>query len=309
MKAVLLNEYGGPEQLVIGDAPQPTPGAGQVLVRILATSLNPVDLKRASGKMREVFPVKFPFIPGGDFSGTIESLGDGVKTFHVGDEVFGYSMTGGAYAEYIVMGVDEVATKPKQVTDVEAASLAIVGQTAMQMVENANLTAGQTVLILGAGGAVGSILVQLAHARGAKIIAVAYAESAERLSKNGADVVIDAATTPLETAANQVDVVFDCLGGELQQRSFPTLKRGGVLLSITMPPSAEEAAKYGVRAEMLFTKSSAENLQKLAEKVDGGEIKPFVGRTYPLDQVSEVWALSRSEHIEGKVVFTVPLGV
>ncbi len=309
MKAILLNEYGGPEQLVLGDVPRPTPGPGELLVQIHATSLNPVDLKRASGKMREVFPVKFPFIPGGDFSGTIESLGDGVETFHVGDEVFGYSMAGGAYAEYIVMGAKQVALKPKQVTDVEAASLAIVGQTATQMVENANLMAGQTVLILGAGGAVGSILVQLAHARGAKIIAIAYAESAERLRKAGADVVIDAATTPLETAANQVDVVFDCLGGELLHRSFPTLKRGGVLLSITMPPPAEEAVKYGVRAEMLFTKSSAETLQKLAEMVDRGEIKPFVGRTYSLNKASEVWARSRSEHIEGKVVFTLPLSV
>ena len=304
MKAIVLGEYGGPDQLKYLEVPDPVAKAGQVLVHIHATSLNPVDLKRASGKMSAIFPVEFPFIPGGDFSGTVEAVGEGVTSVVVGDEVFGYAMEGGAYAEYIVIDESKLALKPKQSTHVEAASLAMVGQTATQMLENAKLVAGQTMLVLGAGGAVGSILIQLAHAKDAKIIAVAYPQSLKRLQAMGADEAIDS-TTPLSALPGEMDVVMDCIGGPLVQQAFSKLRRGGVLLSITMPPSPEEASKAGVRAEMVFTVTSSESLRALAEMVDRGDIAPFVGRTYPLQEVALGWRKSTSEHVEGKIVFTV----
>jgi len=154
MQAIQLKQYGGADQLSLGDVPTPAPKPGQVLVRVAATSLNPVDLKRASGTMRQVFPVEFPFIPGGDFSGAVESLGAGVHGFKVGEGVFGYSASGGAYAEFIAIDADKLARKPSTLNDVATASLSMVAQTASQSLAEAGLKAAQTILVLGAGGAV-----------------------------------------------------------------------------------------------------------------------------------------------------------
>jgi NADPH:quinone reductase-like Zn-dependent oxidoreductase len=157
MKAVQIKQYGSEDQLQMEEVPKPRAAAGQVVVRIAATSFNPIDPNRASGNMRQVFPLQFPFTPGGDFSGVIDSVGAGVTKFQAGDEVIGYSMEGGAYAEYIGIDAEKVALKPKSIDHIEAASLALVGQTAIQMLDRAGVEKGNTVLIQGAGGAVGSV--------------------------------------------------------------------------------------------------------------------------------------------------------
>lgn len=305
MKAIQIKQYGGEEQLEMVEVAQPQAGAGQVVARIVATSFNPIDPKRASGNMRQIFPLQFPFIPGGDFSGVVASVGEGVKDFQPGDEVFGYSMVGGAYAEFIAIDANKIALKPKRVNHFEAASLALVAQTALQMLDRAGVRKDQTVLIQGAGGAVGSVAVQVAHQRGATVIGTASAGSLDRVSGYGADRVLDYAATPFEKRVNDVDAVLDTVGGEVQQRSFSVLKPGGVLVAITQPPSQEEAAHHQVSASILVTETSSTNLQTVARLIDEGDIKPYVGKVYPLSEVAQAWRDSRSKQVAGKIVFTV----
>jgi len=287
------------------EVPKPRAGAGQVVVRILATSFNPIDPKRASGVMRKILPLHFPFTPGGDFSGVIDSVGENVEAFAEGDAVFGYSEGGGAYAEYLAVDAGKIARKPESVGHEEAASVAVVAQTALQMLDRANLNRGQTVLIHGAGGAVGGIAVQVAHRLGATVIATASGLGLDRVRDYGADQVIDYAATPFEKVVKDVDAVFDTVGGEVQQRSFGVLKPGGVLVAITQPPAPDEAAKHQVTASMLVTETSTGNLEKVARLVDAGEIQPCIGKLYPLKLAAEAWRDWPSAHVQGKIVFAV----
>jgi NADPH:quinone reductase-like Zn-dependent oxidoreductase len=305
MKAIEINQYGKEEQLAIVDVAQPKAGKGQVIVRILATSFNPIDPKRTSGNMRQVFPLQFPFVPGGDFSGVVDSIGENVHGFERGDEVFGYSMSGGAYAEYIAIDADKVAPKPKTLNHIESASLALVAQTALQMLDRSGVQKGQTVLIHGAGGAVGGLAVQLAHHLGVIVIAATSAPSLNRVKGYGANQVIEYAAGPFEKSVHGVDAVLDTVGGDVQQRSFGVLKPGGVLVAITQPPSEEEAAKRGVKASMLATEVSSAGLRKVAQLADAGEIKPYVGKVYQLSEVAKAWHDSRTNHVDGKIVFKV----
>lgn len=241
MKAIQIKQYGGEEQLEMVEAPKSRAGAGQVVVRIVATSFNPVEPNRASGNMRQIFPLQFPFTPGGDFSGVVDSVGQGVTEFRIGDEVIGYSMAGGAYAEFIAIDAQKVAMKPTTVGHIEAASLALVAQTAIQMLDRAGVEKGSTVLIHGAGGAVGSVVVQVAHQRGATVIGTASARSLERVKGYGSDRVLDYAAAPFENSVKDVDAVLDTVGGAVQQRSYAVVKQGGALVAINQPPSEEEA--------------------------------------------------------------------
>jgi NADPH:quinone reductase-like Zn-dependent oxidoreductase len=305
MKAIQIQQYGGAEQLEMVEIPKPKAVAGQVVVRILATSFNPIDPKRASGVMRQVLPLEFPYTPGGDFSGVIDSVGPEVESFTVGDGVFGYSPEGGAYAEFIAVDAHKIARKPQSVGHEEAASLAVVAQTALQMIERAGLRKGQTVLIQGAGGAVGGIAVQIAHRLGAIVIATASAASLDRVRGYGADQVIDYVATRFADVVKDVDAVLDTVGGEVQHLSFGVLKPGGVLVAISQPPAPEEAVKHQVNASMLLTEVSTRNLESVAGLVDAGEIQPCIGKLYPLKFVAEAWRGWPSAHVQGKIVFTV----
>jgi NADPH:quinone reductase-like Zn-dependent oxidoreductase len=305
MKAIQIKQYGGEEQLKMVEVPKPRAGAGQVVVRIVATSFNPIEPNRASGNMRQIFPLQFPFTPGGDFSGMVDSVGEDVTEFRVGDEVIGYSMEGGAYAEFIAIDTHKVALKPKSVDHIEAASLALVGQTAIQMLDRAGVEKGSTVLVHGAGGAVGSVAVQVAHQRGATVIGTASARSLERVKEYGADRVLDYAAAPFENSVKNVDEVLDTVGGAVQQRSYAVLKQGGALVAINQPPSEEEAKNHHVKASMLVTETSTGSLQAVAAMIDAGTIKPFVGKVYPLSEVAQAWRDVQSKNIEGKTVFAV----
>jgi NADPH:quinone reductase-like Zn-dependent oxidoreductase len=188
---------------------------------------------------------------------------------------------------------------------IEAASLALVGQTAIQMLDRAGVAKSSTVLIQGAGGAVGSVAVQVAHQRGATVIGVAFARSLERVKGYGADRVLDYAAVPFETSVKDVDAVLDTVGGQVQQRSYAVLKRGGALVAINQPPSEEEAKNHHVKASMLVTETSTTSLQTVAAMIDAGTIKPFVGKVYPLSEVAQAWRDVQSKNFEGKTVFAV----
>jgi NADPH:quinone reductase-like Zn-dependent oxidoreductase len=236
MRAIQIKQYGGEEQLQMVEVSKPQPVTGQAVVQVIATSFNPIEPRRASGDMRQVFPLQFPFTPGGDFSGVVDSVGQGVTDFQVGDEVIGYSMPGGAYAEFLAIDAQKIALKPKSVGHVEAASLALVGQTAMQMLERAGVERGSAVLVHGAGGAAGSVAVQVAHQRGATVIGTASARSLERVKQYGADHILDYAAAPFENRVKEVDAVLDTVGGAVQQRSYAVLKRVELwLLSTNLP--------------------------------------------------------------------------
>jgi len=306
MKAIVLEQYGGPELLKYLNIPIPVSGPGQVLVRVHASSVNPGNVKRGAGRLRGIVPeLEFPWVPGGDFSGVVEEVGGNVTSFRVGDAVFGSGGPGGAYAEYLTADANIIAPKPAVFTHREAASLGLVLQTAALSLDEAGLKAAQTVLILGAGGAVGNVTLQLARLRGARVLAVCRSRSVERLHSLGADEVINADTTAFETVAKNVDIVVDGLGGEFEQKAFSVLKPNGILVALTRPPSQEQAGRHRVRAFLVRTQPQPGYLAKLGKEIGDGKIKPFLGPTYPLSETAQAWKDYESGLIEGKIVISV----
>lgn len=304
MKAIELSDYGGPDALHLIDRETPTPGSGQILVRIAATSLNPLDMNRASGALKAHFPLTFPFVPGGDFSGEVASLGDDVAGLAVGDQVFGNAVAGGAYAEYIAIETEKVAVKPTNITHAEAASVALVGQTAMQALAAANLHAEQTLFVTGLGGAIGNLIAQLLRGSGIRLIGTAAARDRDRLLAAGASAVIDP-TEAFEDAVGKVDAVIDGVGGDVQARCWRVLKDGGVLVALNQPPSSEEADTIGARAIMLFTDTTTASLNRLRTRIESGQVQPRIGRHYPLADVGRAWSNVAADRAHGKTVIEV----
>lgn len=306
MKAIRFHEYGGPENLREEDAPDPRAASGQVLVRVHAASVNPIDHKLASGVMRKIMPLEFPWIPGGDFSGIVEAVGAGVTGFKKGDAVCGDTPGGGSYAQLVATSADLVAAKPGKLSHVEVASVPLAGQTAWQaLFDHGRLERGQTVLIHGASGGVGMFAVQLAHWKGAKVLATASASNLDFVRSLGADTAIDYKATPFESVAKNVDLVLDLIGGETQHRSFGVLKPGGALIATAQPPSEQEAARHKVRATMVRMQASAKNLTELAKLLDAGTIKTIVSKKYPLAQARSAWRDILTGHTRGKIVLEV----
>jgi len=297
---------GGAEQLRLEVAPQPRVESGKVLVRIHAASVNPIDFKLASGNMRQIMPISFPWIPGGDFSGIVEEVGPGVTGLAKGDAVYGDASGGGAYAEFYAGPASMIAPKPRRLSDIEAASVPLAGQTAWQgLFDHGRLERGETVLIHAAAGGVGTFAVQLAHWKGARVLATASADNADYVRSLGADTVIDYKATPFESVARNVDLVFDLIGGDTQRRSFAVLKPGGRLVATAQPPSAEEAANHKVEAKMMQMKAATSNLKQLAELLDAGSVKTTVAKTYSLAKAREAWIEIMSAHTRGKIVLEV----
>lgn len=308
MKAIQIHEHGGPEVLRYENAPRPTVGRADVLIRVQAAAVNPLDWKLRAGIYPLEPPHTFPWIPGFDVAGIIEEVGSDVQNFTVGDAVYG-SPDGGGYAEYAVIPANEVAHKPHSVDFVQAAALPIVGLTAWQGIfATAALQAGQTILIHGAAGGVGSIAVQLAKWHGAQVIGTASAHNLAFLRQLGADEVIDYNATRFEEVVKAVDVVYDTVGGETLQRSWTVLKPGGVLLSIVDEPSPELAAAYGVQAQATVVEPPhGAQLSKLAQLVDAGQLKPIVSTILPMQQAHQAHRLIEGRHVRGKIVLQVAM--
>ena len=308
MKAVCIYAYGGPEVLKYEDAPRPHPEAGEVLVRVHAAGINPVDWKIREGHLKEMLHSTLPLILGWDVSGVVESLGTGLTRLKVGDAVFSRPdiARDGAYAEFIVIRESEVALKPASIDHVHAAALPLAGLTAWQTLFTAGgLAAGQRVLIHAAAGGVGSLAVQLAKWKGAHVIGTASARNHDFLRKLGVDQVIDYATVPFEGAVDPVDLVLDTLGGEVQERSWKVLKPGGLLVSIAQPPSAATAAAHGVRQAFVFTQPNAAQLAEIAALVEAEQLKAIVETILPLSDATRGQELSERGHTRGKIVLRV----
>lgn len=308
MKAVSIYYYGGPGVLAYEDAPRPHPAPGDVLVRVHAAGINPVDWKIREGHLKEMLHHTLPLVLGWDVSGVVAALGAGVTRFKVGDEVFSRPdiERDGAYAEFIVIRETEVALKPKSVDHVHAAALPLAGLTVWQsLFDAAALTAGQRVLIHAAAGGVGSLAVQLAKGRGAHVIGTASAKNHAFVRALGADEVVDYERERFETVIGPVDVVFDTMGGDIQTRSWKVLKRGGILVSIASPPSAEAAVAHGGRFAFVFTQPNAAQLAEIATLVDAGKLKAMVETVLPLAAAMRGQALSAAGHTRGKIVLQV----
>ncbi|WP_207459713.1 NADP-dependent oxidoreductase [Azospirillum sp. SYSU D00513] len=308
MKAVRIHEYGGPEVLRYEEAPRPVPGEGDVLVRVHAAGINPVDWKLRAGWLKEKLPYDLPLILGWDLSGVVEEVGPGVTEFSVGEEVYSRPdiQRDGAYAEFVAVRASELARKPKSIGHVEAAGVPLAAITAWQaLFESAGLAAGQTVLVHAAAGGVGSFAVQFAKWRGARVVATASAANHALVRDLGADEVIDYRTTRFEEAVREVDMVFDTIGGETQERSWGVLREGGMLVSVISPPSEETARAHGVRQDYIFIGPNAAWLTEIAGLIDAGHVRPLIGEVFPLSEVRKAHELSQTGHARGKIVLKV----
>lgn len=308
MKAVRMYAHGGPETLVYEDAPLPEPSADEVLIRVHAASVNPVDWKIRGGYGKDRFKHHLPLILGWDVAGTVEAVGSEVERLKLGDAVYGYTslFRDGAYAEYMVAKEAEIAIKPASLDFVQAAAVPVAALTAWQaMFDRAGLNANQRVLIHAAAGGVGSMAVQLAKAKGAYVIGTASARNADFLTELGVDEMIDYQATPFETVVHDVDVVFDTIGGDTQARSFSVLRQDGFLVSIVAPPSEETAAQYRVRSAMVGVQPNAAQLSEISALIDSGKVKPYVETVLPLSEARQAHEMSQSGRTRGKIVLRV----
>ncbi|WFE41750.1 NADP-dependent oxidoreductase [Micromonospora sp. WMMD998] len=312
MKAVRFHEFGGPEVLRYEDVEQPTPGAGEVRIRVAATSFNGVDGNIRAGFMQGPIPVELPHTPGLDVAGTVDALGDGVTDVAVGDRVVGFlPMTGtGAAAEYVIAPATILTGAPRNIPLADAAAFPLVGLTAWQaLFDHGKLTAGQRVLINGAGGAVGGYAAQLAKEVGAHVIATASPRSAERVRATGADEVIDHTTTDVITAVTEpVDLVLNLAPVAPEQlAALVTLIRdGGALVNTTVWMPAPSDEERGVRGIDLFVRSDADQLADLAARVGTGELRVDVAERVALADLPALHARAGSGELPGKTVVLAP---
>jgi len=308
MKAVRIHAYGGPEVLVYEDAPRPVPGAGEVLVKVYATSVNPVDRSTRAGHLQGMVHFELPLTLGLDLAGVVEAIGEGVTTVAVGDAVYGFSnmMRQGAYAEYTVVSAGEIAPTPASVDFETAASVPLAGLAAWQgLFDIGGLQAGQTVLVHGVGG-VGSFAVQFARAKGARVLATEGSDKLALLRDLGVTEAIDYTTTRFEDVARDMDVVFDTVvGGQLTERSFAVLKPGGIYVTPAGQPDPEAAGARGVRASGMLTQANPADLTEIASLIDAGTVKPVVSTVLPLAEARRAHELLEAGHTRGKIVLRV----
>ncbi len=309
MRAIRQQRLGDPEVLELVEVARPEPGPTEVLVRIAAAGVNPVDFKvRARGG----FLSQPPFTVGWDVAGTVEQLGPGVTRFAVGDRVFGmprFPAQAAAYAEYVTSPSRQLARVPDGLGDIEAGALPLAGLTAWQaLVETADLGPGDRVLILAAAGGVGHLAVQIAKARGAHVIGTARSEKHPFLFELRADEAIDYSREDVAERAAGVDVVLDLIGGETGKGALPALREGGLM--ITVPSSGglaalQEAAGDRVRVTGILVEPDRTGIEALAELVAAGAVRPHVQRTFPLERAADAHRLAEEGRTQGKLVLTV----
>jgi len=283
MKANRVHRFGAPDVISFEDIARPSPGAGEVLVRVRAAGVGPWDTWIRAGK--SVLPQPLPLTVGSDLCGTIEAVGNGVASFAPGDEVYGVANPRftDANAEYAVAASGMIASAPRQASAIEAAAVPVIAVTAWQMLfEEAQVATGQTVLVHGAGGSVGAHAVQMARGVGARVIATAGADDLDYVRSLGADEAVDYRTGRFEDVARSVDVVLDTVGGDIQFRSLSVLAPGGILVSIVSRPDAQQADRRGVRASFLLVGVTTAHLERVAAMIDAHALTTRIAAVLPL---------------------------
>jgi NADPH:quinone reductase-like Zn-dependent oxidoreductase len=310
MKAAVAEEFGGIDRVVVRDVPKPAPGPGEVLVRVRAASMNPLDCKLREGKFRLVFRVRPPFVLGFDVAGEVEGVGPGVTRLRPGDAVFGELPRPGAHAEYVVAGEDHLLPKPGRLSFEEAAAIPAAAMSALQALrDEARLRAGQHLLVNGAGGGIGTFAVQIAKAWGARVTAVASARNQDLLREIGADESLDYAKDDF----TRREAVFDAILDVVPNRSFPECRRalapGGTYVTTLPGPGpflwrALTALPLfgGRRCRALMLRPKRSDLEELARLAEAGSLRPVVGEVFPLDAIREAHVRMQSGHARGKIV-------
>jgi NADPH:quinone reductase-like Zn-dependent oxidoreductase len=306
MKAIQYNNFGNSDVIELVNIPAPeVKNENDVLIKVKAASVNPLDVKIRLGYMQKMRPVQLPFTPGLDVSGTVTAIGSAVTKFKVGDEVIAATMEN-AYAEYVVTNEHVVSLKPGNISFEEATSLAVnIGTAQTILFTEGKLSSGQKVLIQGAAGSVGATMVQLAKNNGLYVIATASGKGVELVKSLGADEVIDYKTQDVSSLVKDVDLVADCAGGESQAKLFEVLKSGGKLLSIAGMPSPELAEKHNVDARFISSDLSAKSLENGLSLVSEGKLKPLVSKTFKLEEAAQAQDLVSAGGVNGKVVLIV----
>ncbi len=308
MKAVVIHEYGGPEVLKYEDAPRPEPKEDEILVRVIAAGVNPVDSAPRSARFAQFLGIKLPAIPGYDIAGVVEKTGTKITKFKAGDAIYAYVdlKRGGGYAEFAIVTEKEAAPKPKSLTFVEAAAVPVVAETAWQaLIDTAKLGAGQTVLIHGGSGGVGNFAIQIAKARGAKVIATASTRNQDLLKQLGADVAIDYTKTKFEDVAKDVDVVLDSVGKDTLARSYGVVKKGGFIVTLVAEPDKAELDKHGIHGASLGVEPNSDELAQIGKLIDDKKIKVIVSQVLPLTDASKAQAQADTHHTRGKIVLKI----
>ena len=311
MQAIRIHSYGGPEKLVLENVPRPVPAQGEVLVRIKAAGVNPVDWKTRKGSgVAGLLGNAFPIILGWDISGEVAALGPDAQGFRIGDEVYGmirFPKVGGAYAQYATAPVKHLALKPKTANHLETAALPVAALTAWQaLFDTADLKAGQRVLIHAAAGGVGHLAVQLAKWKGAYVVGTASKPNHDFVKALGADEVFDYAAGRFEEELRDFDVVLDAVGPDVAARSYPVLRKGGMLVSITHSGNAEEAARFFVRQENILVRPDHGQLKAIAGLIDAGSLRLMIERVFPLAEARQAHDLGEKGRSRGKIVLSIP---
>ncbi|HVB02804.1 MAG TPA: NADP-dependent oxidoreductase [Chitinophagaceae bacterium] len=307
MKAIRIYAYGGPNTLKWEEAPVPEPGLDELLIRVHSAAVNPIDWKIRQGRLKEGLQLKFPFILGWDMAGTVEKTGKLVSGYAPGDKVFARPDTSrnGCYAEFALARVTETAYAPKSIPLEEAAGVPLAAQTAWEgLFEKGGLQRGQRVLILGASGGVGSFAVQLARIAEAEVIATTSEKNIDFIRSLGANEVINYQSEESMNKIQDIDLVFDTVGGEAQKKSWDSIRSGGMLVSISQVDT-QEGTRRGIRTASFYLQSNGARLSQIASWIDAGKLKVVIEKEFSLQDVAEAHALSEQGHARGKIILRI----
>lgn len=310
MKAVRIHSYGDASVLVYEEAPMPLCGADDILIRVIASSVNPVDWKIREGHLKAMLPLTMPFIPGWDVSGVVHAVGKNAHRFQMGDAVYSRPDVArdGTYAEFVAVRESEVAVKPRGISHIQAAVLPLAGITAWEaLVTVGGITAGQRVLVHAAAGGVGSLAVQIARAKGAYVIGTASAAHRALVLSLGANEFVDYNAQALCEAVADIDMVLDTMGEGTQAESWQVMAPGGILVSIASDPTSAVKLWPNLRAAFLFIQPNALVLDQLAQLVEQGLLRTVIGAEYALKDIQLAHTSSETGHATGKIALWVGL--
>ena len=314
MRAIAIKEFGGADKLRAMDLPRPKAGKGEVLVRVVAAGVNPVDWKIREGYLKEMLPHAFPLVPGWDVAGVVEELGEGVSRFRRGEKVWAYARKAtvqwGTYAEYVAVAESSASLMPVKLLFEEAATVPLAALTAYQALQKGGVRSGGTVLVHAAAGGVGHFAVQLAKNAGARVLGTAGTANQEFVLSLGAAETIDYTREDFREAVRRtcpkgVDLVLDAVGGDTLAASFEVVRPGGKLVGIVDRPDAQAAEKRGVHASYVFVEPNAEQLEQLAALVDRKKLRTHVQKIFPLFEAAEAQGVSETGHVRGKLALAL----
>jgi len=308
MKAIRVHAYGGAEKMILEEVERPVAAEDELLVRVQAAGINPVDWKVREGRLQDFLQLELPYIMGYDLSGGVAETGAAVEEFQPGDQIFTFRNTAlpGAFAEYAVIKAAEAAIKPDSLDYAQSAAVPVAALTAWQsLFDVAGLRSGQKVLIHAAAGGVGHFAVQFASWIGAHVIATASTGNLDFLQQMGAHQVIDYTAVRFEEEVSEVDVVLDLLSGETRERSLPLLRKNGILVTTLAPePPAEVQARYQIRAAAMLVKPDRRQLGEIARLIDSGRVRPIV-QSYPFAEFQQAFRQSQAGYTRGKLALVI----